>query len=91
MQKSVKPKLGFGILIKLENIQIMNIDKKLTEILKSTLVIENKKGIPFAVAKIKELIVMNQSKEETAKDLPDNECPHCQITPVMCKCCGERL
>lgn len=48
----------------------MNIDKKLTEILTSTLVIENKKGIPFAVAKIKELIVMNQSKEETAKDLP---------------------
>lgn len=52
----------------------MNIDKKLTEILTSTLVIENKKGIPFAVAKIKELIVMNQSNEETAKDL--SVCKH---------------
>lgn len=20
-----------------------------------------------------------------------NECPHCQISPVMCKCCGEVL
>lgn len=56
----------------------MNIDKKLTEILTSTLVIENKKGIPFAVAKIKELIVMNQSKEETAKDLKKHD--------FMCEC-----
>lgn len=30
-------------------------------------------------------------KEETAKDLPSNECPHCGISPLMCKCCGERL
>lgn len=56
----------------------MNIDKKMTEILTSTLVIENKKGIPFAVAKIKELVVMNQSKEETAKDLEKHD--------FLCEC-----
>lgn len=47
----------------------MNIDKNLKEILTSTLVIENKKGIPFAVAKIKELIVSNNDKPTVSGSL----------------------
>lgn len=32
---------------------------------------------------------LDESEEERTFSL--KECPHCQISPVMCKCCGETL
>jgi hypothetical protein len=51
----------------------MNIEKQIEEILRSTLVIENKKGIKYAVEKLVKLINSNKSNTIAMRSLPLTE------------------